>query len=455
VHHQHPTGKREIISAQWVIPVNQPPIYEGYIAVESGKIVGVGSCRDLPYCPPIHAGTLITPGLINAHMHLEQSFPEAIEKDATEPFTAWLLRVVERMQRENESAQKLQRVLQGVEELLSTGTTCVNDIASGPESLQGLQQAGLRGIVSLEVFHPAAAPVNISSWISRYQALQAMLKDFPESSRLQLGLSPHSPYNVSPNAWRALVDACQPVLVHSHLAEFADEALYLQGQPSSLPFLHQTLLGQAFKPQALAASPVRYLQQFGLLQKNSAFAHLIETDAKDRQLLAESGAGIVHCPRSNMDLHGKTLAAQDWAETGIPLALGTDGRLSTADLDLRAEARLAMSLHGWNAEQALAAMTRQGARVLQMEHLTGTLSSGLSADYVLWQAPDSVASEPECAVLQPETRVREVVIEGQTRWLRGSIHDTKITSLVQTESRVICPVSAADHPAADLCGTER
>jgi 5-methylthioadenosine/S-adenosylhomocysteine deaminase len=399
-----------------VLPVSGAPIENGFVAWDRETIIAVGSLAELPLgCPyePPKPGTLLTPGLINCHLHLEQSFSQPIAKAPDEPFTNWLLKVVGLLQQHACSSEKLQRCKAGVEELLSTGTTCVNDIASGIESVQALADKGLRGIVSLEVFHPSVKPLNFGPWVQRYQEFT---KAFEGQSLLQAGLSPHSPYNVSPAAWQALVDACKPALVHTHLAEFADETRYLQGEPSMIQDLHQAILKQAFAPQAPACSAVEYLSEFNLLNAQTIAAHAIEADADDRALLTQAGTAIAHCPRSNLALHGKTLKAADW--DGIPKGLGTDGRLSTENLDLRAEARCAQQLHGWSDAQTLAAMTLYGAQALHLEKIVGSLDTGKQADIVLWRANAALGQSPEAQILDAGTTVEEVWIAGGRQWRR-------------------------------------
>ena len=406
----------QVITAQWVLP-------NAFVAWADGKIIAVGSCSAMPSdwtAAAPEPGTILTPGLVNAHVHLEQSFPAPIPKGDDEPFSAWLLRVVGILQANSDPQARWQRCFNGALEALSTGTTCVNDIASGPESLQALDALGLRGVVSLEVFHPATSPVVNGHWVDKFQTLQQAYAAHP---LLQVGLSPHSPYNVSPAAWQALLDACLPPLVHTHVAEFEDEARYFQGLASCVQGLHQAILGREFAPQVLAESPVTYLQQFGLLNSRTVVAHTLHTSPADRQLLAQSGVSVAHCPRSNLALHGRTLTATDWEWLSIPIALGTDGRLSTENLDLRDEARCAMKHHGWRPQTALTALTLQGAKALGLSDRIGALSPGLAADWVLWKAPmdalDLPIDGPEGLVFLPETEVARVAIDGQIRWTRG------------------------------------
>jgi cytosine/adenosine deaminase-related metal-dependent hydrolase len=409
----------QVIAARWVLPLDGPPIERGFVAMAGGKILAVGPLSELPSDWPAATplpGIVLTPGLVNAHVHLEQSCPEVIPKGLEEPFSAWLLRVVARLQQDSAPEAKLRRSLAGAKEAISTGTTCVNDVASGPESLQALRQLGLRGTVSLEVFHPAVEPVAIDHWVAQYKALQEACVGHP---LIRVGLSPHSPFNVSPAAWQALLSECKPPLVHTHLAESQEETLYLQGETSGITGLHQQVLGRNFQPQAHAQSPVAYLQRWGLLNPTTVAAHAIHTDESDRLLLAQARVSVAHCPRSNMALHGCTLRAADWKDTPIPLALGTDGRLSTENLDLRAEARYAMQLHGWTAEEALQAMTSQGAKALGLWDEIGSLTPGKSADLVLWQSQENDETNPWAAVLDAQSAVTGVWVQGQAVWPQG------------------------------------
>ena len=55
------------ISADWVLPVDGPPLEDAYVAWEDGRIVEVGRGRGDRH----YDGAMILPGLVNAHSHLE------------------------------------------------------------------------------------------------------------------------------------------------------------------------------------------------------------------------------------------------------------------------------------------------------------------------------------------------------------------------------------------------
>lgn len=411
------TQQTRYLTAQWVLPVAGEPVEAGFVAIQGQRISAIGRYADLPKglkIPPPKPGSLITPGLINVHTHLEQSFPEPLPKAPDQNFVEWLLSVIALTRSQNQPEARLARCMAGVGEVLRTGTTFVNDIASGPESIQALAQAGLRGLISLEVFHPGYEDIRIQYWVEAYQGLEKAVADHP---LLRVGLSPHSPYNVSPPAWQVLCKELNPALVHTHLGEFDDETAYLAGRPSQIIKLHQQVLGKTYRPELPARSPVQALMRKRLLEMPTVIAHAIHTTKADREEMASLPVGIAHCPRSNLGLHGKTLHWADWRNTGIPVGLGTDGRLSTPDLDLRAEARCAMSQHGWDATEALQALTLNGARALGLSAEIGSLEPGKKADLVIWQAPVFKSGiSPEAMALHQATHIGEVIIDGQTRY---------------------------------------
>jgi 5-methylthioadenosine/S-adenosylhomocysteine deaminase len=67
---------RQLYCARWVIPVTNPEIADGAVAVEGTRIVGVGTRAELaaqfPEARQTNFGeAAILPGLVNCHSHLE------------------------------------------------------------------------------------------------------------------------------------------------------------------------------------------------------------------------------------------------------------------------------------------------------------------------------------------------------------------------------------------------
>jgi aminodeoxyfutalosine deaminase len=443
--------------ADWILPVSSPPIFQGFLQIERDKITAVGKIQDLsPSLQEALKGQskslLITPGFINTHCHLELSYGASVPLLPGQTMTDWLMAVF-RAKKSMESQNKTREALslQGLQEMIATGTTCVNDISTQGESLAAMASLGVRGIVSMEFFHPGAG-VNVHP--SFMETLQKNFETYfqnparslstqslhseginPNNTLLNVGLSPHAPYNVSPKVWKLVLDALSPQWVHTHLAESQDELNWLsslvpdvsQGQTlKGIYDLHQTLLGQIFPPHPVHINhptPIEYLQHFDCLTPGLIMAHGVFTTASDRKILNEKEIRLAHCPRSNLYLQGRTLNWDDWEDQGIPVGLGTDSILSNEDLDLRNEALVAQSLHQWSYESTLRHLTLEGASVLGKETTLGSLTPSKQADFVMWdlspgalptQSIDDVSHwEPYSLSLNSRLRVKNVFVAGQ------------------------------------------
>src|SRR5438045_4059280 len=82
--------------AAWVFPISQPPIRDGWILTERGRIVAFGQSRpnDLPPASEIDLGHVaLLPSLVNAHTHLELSWMRG-RLPARDDFPGWIRDVI-------------------------------------------------------------------------------------------------------------------------------------------------------------------------------------------------------------------------------------------------------------------------------------------------------------------------------------------------------------------------
>jgi 5-methylthioadenosine/S-adenosylhomocysteine deaminase len=111
-------------------------------------------------------------------------------------------------------------------------------------------------------------------------------------------------------------------------------------------------------------------------------------DEADMRLFADHGCKAVHNPESNMKLASGVAPVSAMLKQGICVGLGTDGCASNNNLDMFQEmdtaAKLAKSAlldpTVMPARTVLRMATRDGARVLGLDHLVGTLAVGKKAD---------------------------------------------------------------------------
>ncbi len=421
------------LQADWVLPVSSLPIKNGFIRVEHGQIAAVGERSEAPteWLDPnktaLFKASIVAPGFVNAHTHLEQSDGTIIPKRPNEPMGTWLLNVVQHNQQQADSGNSSSYdtiTQQGIQACLSTGTTAVNDISRDGRSLPLVMASGLKGMVSVEFFHPDAT--------LNHERLEHVLQAFrqcgnaADSAAIQVGFAPHSLFNVSPEALTWLIqktlDATHQPLIHMHIGESDDEDNFIQGKASEIHTLHQTVLGKTFPQAKQSRAVVEILETHQLLSSRLIAVHGRTCSQADLNLLAKHDATLVLCPRSNLALHGNTVAANKLTlSPELQVALGTDGHLSATETslsstyDMRAEARVAMKRYHWSPAQALRHATLSGAYSLNAADHFGSLEAGKSADLCLWQTTADHREEgtsPEAQLFDNSTTLVATLIHG-------------------------------------------
>jgi 5-methylthioadenosine/S-adenosylhomocysteine deaminase len=107
--------------------------------------------------------------------------------------------------------------------------------------------------------------------------------------------------------------------------------------------------------------------------------------------MAVHGVNVVHNPESNMKLASGIAPIPQMLSQGLTVGLGTDGCASNNNLDLFSEMDTAAKLHKVNtldptvmdALSVLKMATIQGARVLGLQNVTGSLEVGKKADVIV------------------------------------------------------------------------
>lgn len=323
-----------ILGASWVVPVAGPPLREGRVAVEDGRVVWVGGARDTAAregpLRDLGPGVLL-PGLVNAHCHLELA---AFRSLSEEPrgFVPWIAALVE-ARAKHDGIHDLAEIDRDIRALEESGTVAVGDVSNTLAHLDRLVASSLTAVVFYELlgWDPARAQEILATAEARMAGLGA---DLPRRG-VHVRLAAHAPHSVSPALFLGLVERGGPAALH--LAESAAESRFLAaGDGEWREFL--TGLGLGHVPFAAPGlSPVRYVDSLGVLRRGVVAAHCVHVDAGDREILARRGVHVAVCPRSNRHLGVGIPPVPEMLEAGVRLCLGTDSVASAGDLDLMSD----------------------------------------------------------------------------------------------------------------------
>jgi 5-methylthioadenosine/S-adenosylhomocysteine deaminase len=421
-----------VLSADWVLPVAGPPIEDGAVALEDGRIAAVGTVAELGEGERFPEAAIV-PGFVNAHTHLEYAVYAGFGDGQS--FAPWIATHVERKQRigraEMEAIARL-----GAAESLRSGVTTVGDLAFSGASAHACRELGLRAIVYLEVFGGDAAEA-MRMFEEKRAYVEPALSDL-----IALGVSPHAPYTCSLEVYAAAAALGLPVA--THLNESQDELDWLlRGEGPWSP------LAELLVPP-LGASGIERLADAGLLGANVVAAHCVKVSAAEIDLLASHGTAVAHCPRSNAFLGCGVAPLAALRAAGIRIGVGTDGVSSVPSHDYFEELRTVIGSARARAEEAAALTATEalelatigGARALGLDSETGSLVPGKWADLAIVElagSPFLPWEDPAAAVVfggGPE-RILATLVGGETRYQRGRFAWHELTAAAAAARRLL------------------
>ena len=364
--------------------------------MEAGRITYVGPRDSAPAAEHVIqlGNAFLLPGLVNAHTHLELTVMRGYLEGG--PFRQWILRLTSARTQVLDETALLASARLGIAEGLLAGITTFADTSASGVVLDAMTQMNVRGISYQEVFGPDPAQCDAS--MTELRARIALLSS-RASPLVRLGLSPHAPYTVSDDLYGAVARfaAEQRLPTAVHIAESRDETAFVTEGDG--PFA-DGWRSRGIAVARRASSSIALLEATGVLAARPLLIHCVQATPADIAKIANAHCPVAHCPASNAKLGHGVAPLTSLIAAGVPVGLGSDSVASSNQMDLVAEARLAVLLasanaHGveLDANDALSLATIGGARALGIDAETGSLEMGKSADLAAFLA-DPTRDEP-------------------------------------------------------------
>jgi 5-methylthioadenosine/S-adenosylhomocysteine deaminase len=342
---------------------------------------------------------LLIPGLVNAHTHATVHLSKGLAD-------RWSLELLLNAYPWTGGGRTLEykylSAYIGAVEMLQKGcTACYDLVAEMPApSLEGIDavaraygDAGMRALI---------APMMADR--SLYQAIPGLLEAMPAGLRERAEAIRLNPYEASLATCRKLVEtwswdrdrlrpALAPTIPHHCSDEFIVGCRDLARQHGIGVQMHvaESKVQAVVGVKRYGTTLVGHLHKLGLLAPSFTAAHAIWIDNEDMQRLADSGASVAHNPGSNFKLGSGLAATRRMRDRGVPFGIGTDGCISSDNLNMFEAMRLAafgsrvqgLDPREWlTAAEAFEAATVGGARALGLADRIGQLAPGFKADVV-------------------------------------------------------------------------
>jgi cytosine/adenosine deaminase-related metal-dependent hydrolase len=396
----------------------------GWILVENGMISAIGSSTeptpDTGDGERIDlGGAVVTPGLVNTHHHLYQTLTRTRAQEAN--LFGWL-RELYPVWAGIDAEAEYAAARAGLAELALSGCSTVFDHHYVfPRGRQGLIEAEVQAARELGVrivasrgsmdlgassggLPPDELVEEIDAVLADTERLVGALHELGPGARVQIAVAPCSPFSVTRRLMTesAALARSHRLVLHTHLAETLEE--------------------EAYCLELYGCTPAEYLADVGWLGDDVWCAHCVHLSDDAVADFAGSGAGVAHCPSSNLRLGAGVAPVHDYLDAGIRVGLGVDGSASNERGDLLYEVKLALLVaRGRNGPEAMTARralglgTRGGAGLLGRDDI-GSLEPGKCADLAVWRtdglemggADDPVAG----LVLSAPHRVHRLVVAG-------------------------------------------
>lgn len=371
-----PAFRKQVITfrARTILPVSSPPIGDGMVRIEGGKIAGVGRWDGSPATDL--GEVVLLPGLINAHCHLDYTAMRgAILSNAS--FTQWLRRI-NKLKHALGDGEYLASIAAGFDELRRGGTTSVFNIESFPELMVRMPPPPLRTWWFYEM-------MDVRSRLHTEDVVAGALSFFESRADWPggFGLSPHAPYTASPELYRLARFCCEKygMPFTTHVAESDEEfEMFLHASGPLHGFISD--LGRNMSDTG-GSTPLARLLGGEALPDGALLAHMNHLGESDWDLLRGRRFSVVHCPCCHEYFGRAPFPLARFLSEGINVCLGTDSLASNKSLSLFAEMQCLASKHpGLSPEAILDMTTRNAAAAIGMAGRLGVLAAGAEADLI-------------------------------------------------------------------------
>ncbi|MCB9707839.1 MAG: amidohydrolase family protein [Myxococcales bacterium] len=385
------------------------------VGIAMGCIVYVGkrpgSFRVTRRTQHIHGkGSVLLPGFVQCHVHLVQTLFRGMAEGL--PLLHWLSRRIWPLEASLTRSKTRQSAELGLKELINGGTTCILDMGSTQHHgvvFDAIARSGMRAFSGKAMMDrgPAALRETTQQSIAESMALLMRWHGACEG-RLGYAFAPRFVLSCSKTLLRKVgVLAKQTgTLIHTHIAENEKERHLVR--------------------ERYGKSDVQVLEDLGIAGPHVVLAHGVWLNKKEMRRIAKRETRIVHCPSANLKLASGIADVKAMREAEIVVGLGADGAACNNRLDMWSEMRLSGLLAkvrrrdpaAISAMDILRMATWEGARLLNLEQLIGSIEVGKRADLILvridpsWHLPGQDLSA-NLVYACTQSHVSHVMIDGQ------------------------------------------
>lgn len=404
----------KILSASYLVTCDENnTVVEDAAIVFDEKIIEIGKLVDIEEKYPnieIHSlgkNSVLMPGLINSHIHLEFSANKTTLKYGN--FYDWLNSVIEH--RETLTSKATTPFIQAeLKKILKTGTTTIGAISSYSFEMEACLKSPINTVFFCEAIGSKADMVD-----TLFSDFKARLNDARKNASKKFipAIAIHSPYSVHPFLVREVLKIAKDenLAVTAHFLESKAEKEWLDLDEGSFVEFFKNFLNQ----EKATSKPIEFLNLFNGVKKLS-FTHCVEAKEKELNKIKDLDAFVNHCAVSNRFLNNTRLDLNSLDD--IPFTIGTDGLSSNNSLSMFDELRAALNIHYERniikfAKTLIKSATVNGALALGLNK--GILKDGFDSDIIGFTLPSKIQDKEDIymQIILHTKYVDKIIIGGE------------------------------------------
>ncbi|MGL5542071.1 MAG: amidohydrolase family protein, partial [Fusobacteriaceae bacterium] len=250
------------------------------------------------------------------------------------------------------------------------------------------KEVGIRGVLGETVIKFPV--VDAKEPYGGLEYAKNFIEEYKNDELITPAFGPHAAYTVSKEKLQEINKISKeynvPVMIH--VAEFDDEDKRLNLKDETV---------------------VQYLDNIGVLDENVLLAHGIHLADSDLDIIKSRGASVSYNPMANAKGATGIAKAYQMLEKGIDVGLGTDGPMSSNQVDLFRTLSYASAMQRlkyndrtiMTPETVIELATIGGAKALNLDKKIGSLESGKLADIIVveTESPNMVPNYDAYATL--------------------------------------------------------
>jgi cytosine/adenosine deaminase-related metal-dependent hydrolase len=352
---------------------NNTVIENGVIIIKNEKIISIGKdelLKKYSATKIIDAENgIIMPGMINTHNHLPMiAFRGLGEEGIKNRLFAYFFPL---------ESEKLSRDLiykatvHGTIDMALSGVTTYADMYYHMDEMaKATKEVGIRGVLGETVIkYPvvdAKEPYGGINYAINF------IEEYKNDELIIPAFGPHAPYTVSKEKMQEINSLSKkynvPIMIH--VGEFDDEDKRLNLKNKSV---------------------VEYMDSIGVLNERVLLAHAIHLNEKDLDIIKNKKASIAYNPMANAKGATGIARAHEMINKNIKVGLGTDGPMSSNQVDLFRTLSYASSMQRlkyndrtiMTPDLVVKMATIGGAEALNLDNKIGSIESGKLADIII------------------------------------------------------------------------